>query len=141
MLQDHKIIQVGRVLGRFLVQPLKQSKVSSGQAQSLRALSNRNLKGWQWHNLLHCLTHDEKVFPYIQSKLLISIYPCCFLSSACAHWTAWLHHLDNLPVGAGRLLLGSPQKPSLAQAEQAWFPQPFLTGQMLQPPAFLVAFC
>lgn len=73
-----------------------------------RALSSKNLKGWQWHSLLGCLTHDEKVFPYIQSEPLVSIYPCCFLSSLHAHWTTWLHHLDNLPVGTGRLLLGPP---------------------------------
>lgn len=112
ILQDHRIIQVGRVLRRFLVQPLEESKVSCGQM--LRALSSGNLKCWQWHNLLHCLTHDEKVFPYIPSEHLFSIYPCCFLSSLHAHWTAWLRHLDNLPVGTGRLLVGRPKAISCA---------------------------
>lgn len=68
---------------------------------------------------------------------LDAAYACCLLPS---HHSllcrACLHHLDNLPVGAGSSWV--PPIPSLLQAKQAPFPHPLLKGLCFALPIILV---
>lgn len=48
------------------------------------------------------------------------------------HWRAWFSFSAALPMGTDWQLCGPP-KPLCLQAELALFPQPLLTGQVLQP--------
>lgn len=55
-------------------------------------------------------------------------------------WRTWLHLLEDLLIGIGKLLL-HPPKLSLLQAKQAQFSQCLLKSYVLQFPVILVALC
>lgn len=129
---NHRIIQVGRNVRRFLIQPLAQSRL-------LRDLSRRVLK-------------TSKEVPLATSSIagLLSwwiSYSLYFILtsfiSTCGHcpssshhvplWRAWLCLFSNLPISTGRLLLVAPEATS-AQAEQSQLPPLLLTGE--PPPSW-----
>lgn len=108
-----RIIQVGRD-----VIPTSCSKqgLLQGQTRLLRALYNWILKtsknGHATTSLdtfsVVWLYSGEKAFPYIQPKLLVSVYAHCISFSHHTTGKVWLHLFDKLLISTGRLLLGFP---------------------------------
>jgi len=77
----------------------------------------------------------------------LPLYPFLFEVMAPVSHPSTMHHCEEpgsvslvLPLGTERLLFGLPKAVSL-QVEQAWLPQPFTTGQVLQLPVILRALC
>lgn len=79
-------------------------------------VSLENLQGWRPHKVSWATCSNawlslwRKLFLYLAGTSLISIYTHCLLFS---YWVplrrAWLHLLDSLHVGIGRLLLDPPK--------------------------------
>lgn len=113
-LLDYRKIHVGKDLSRSLIPPLAQNSISyeikpRGLSEGFVQSGLENLQGWRLHHLfkqsvpmLDC-PHHEKVFPYVQLEVFF-FYPLSLFLSQATLSKAWLHLLDGLLTGVGRLL-------------------------------------
>ena len=109
----------GRHFRRSIAQPPAQSMINTefrSDCSGIYEVSLENLQGWRSHKVSWTTCSNAwlslwwKLFPYLAVTSLILIHTCCLLFSHHVPLRrAWLHLLDSLHVGIGRLLLGAPK--------------------------------